>query len=64
MGEHDEARRLPDASGLVRDPPARERYGIQAAQELLANLDVRTTMIYTQVMNSGAMAVRNPVDRL
>jgi integron integrase len=37
-------------------------YDIRTVQELLGHKDVRTTMIYTQVLNKGPMAVRSPVD--
>jgi integron integrase len=37
---------------------------IRTVQELLGHRDVRTTMIYTHVINRGALGVRSPADRL
>ena len=39
-------------------------YDIRTVQELMGHKDIRTTMVYTHVMNKGAKGVKSPLDSL
>lgn len=63
----------PDLSGYThgkwpfarpRGPRHADGYQIRTLQELLGHKDIRTTMIYTHVLNRGGRGVRSPADVL
>ncbi len=44
--------------------PVGSGFDIRTVQELMGHKDVKTTMIYTHVLNRGGKGVRSPLDTL
>ena len=58
------ARQLPHVSPSCATHLLEDGYDIRTDQELLGHASVTTTMIYTHVINRGALGVKSPADRL
>ena len=56
---HSFATHLLEAGGVYPEPRRRD---IRTVQELLGHKNVKTTMIYTHVLNQGRIPVRSPLD--
>jgi site-specific recombinase XerC len=62
---HRETRRLPHAQALLRHALLEDGHDIRTIQELLGHADVKTTMIYTHVLQrAGGRGIRSPLDTL
>ena len=51
-------------AGPRSSPTTKQVFRSRTVQELLGRSEVRTTMIYTHVLNRGGRGVQSPVDRL
>jgi site-specific recombinase XerC len=54
---------VPYPFGIVSRPSySKQGDDIRTVQELLGHKNVKTTMVYTRVLNRGKLAVRSPLD--
>ncbi len=61
---HPQAWLLPYLASFLATHLLEDGYDIRTVRELLGHGDVRTTMIYTHVMNEGPLGVKSPLTRL
>lgn len=58
------AGRVLSHGGMLLSLLIEDGYDIRTVQEPLGHKDVRTTMVYTHVLNKGCMGVRSPMDSI